>query len=181
MPKTAVGVEWNLTTMKISYIKAIIEQLEHDILQVDTETGCERDQMPVTLRAAHAKWIPLIEDAKARLPDQNAVEDLKELEGWEKDEQLEIRHKTWIKTEKLSQRRAIMMKSLLEQKALIAPIGLLPFELLEAIFEAYVASGHSPWNLTCTSRRFRSIALASPLLWNRMTVTDSIQIGRAHV
>ena len=180
LPQTAVGAEWDLTTVKISEINTTIKQLEHDLLQLDIETGHQHDQMQIALRAAHAKWIPLIEDAQARLPDQNAVEDLKELEEFEKAEQLDIRRETRSKAEELNQRRVATMKSLLEQRALLAPIGLLPSELLGTIFEAYVASGNSPWSITCVSRRFRTIALASPRLWNRITVSDSIQdeLGR---
>jgi len=124
--------------------------------------------------------IPLIEDAQARLPDQSAIEDLKELEEFEKTEQLDIRHETRTKTEELNMRRAMIMKPLLEQKALLAPIGFLPSELLQIIFDEYIACGNSPWNLTCISRRFRTVALAYSLLWNRITVSDSIQdeLGR---
>ena len=180
MPRTTVGAEWDLTTLKVWEINTAIEQLEHDMVQVDIEAGHEHDRMQVALGAAHAKWIPLIDDAKARLPDQKAIEDLKELEEFEKTEQLDIRRETRSKTEELNQRRATIMKSLLEQKALLAPIGFLPSELLGTIFEAYVASGNSPWDITCISKRFRSVALASPRLWNHITVSDSIQdeLGR---
>lgn len=180
MARTAVSVEWDLTTVKISEINTLTHQLQHDISQLDNETGRQHDQMQVALRAAHAKWIPLIEDAQARLPDQKAVEDLKELEEFERAEQLDIRRETRVKTEELNQRRAMITKSLLEQKALLAPIGFLPYELLGTVFEAYVASGNSPWNITCISRRFRTVALAYPGLWSRITVSDSIQdeLGR---
>jgi len=180
MSKTAIGAELDLTTVKISEINTTIKQLEEDLLQVDIETSHQHDQMQVALRAAHAKWVPLIEDAQARLPDQKAVEDLKELEEFEKTEQLEIRREARIKAEELNQRRATVTKSLLEQRALLAPIGLLPSELLGTIFETYVASGNSPWSITCISRRFRTVAFAFPRLWNRITVSDSIQdeLGR---
>jgi hypothetical protein len=180
MPKTTVGAEWDLTTVKISEINTTIEQLEQDLSQVDIEASRQHDQLQVALRAAHAKWIPLIEDAQARLPDPKAVEDLKELEEFEKTEQLDIRRETRIKVEELNQRRTMIMKCLLEQRAFLAPIGFLPSELLGTIFEACVASGNSPWNITCISRRFRIVALASPRLWNRITVSDSIQdeLGR---
>ena len=180
MPKTAVSAEWDLTTVKISEINTTIKQLENDLLQLDIETDHQHDQMQVVLRAAHAKWIPLIEDAQARLPDQQAIEDLKELEEFEKAEQLDIRRETRIKAEELTQRRANITKALLEQRALLAPIGLLPSELLGTIFEEYVATGDSPWSITCISRRFRTVALDSPRLWNRITVSDSIQdeLGR---
>ena len=180
MPKTAVGAEWGRTTVKISEINRAIRQLEDDLVQFDIENDLQHDQTQVALRAAHAKWIPLIEDAQARLPDQKAVDDLKELEEFEKTEQLDIWREFRIKAEEGNQRRAIIRKALREQKALLAPIGLLPSELLGTIFEAYVASGNSPWNITCISRRFRSAALASPRLWNRITVSDSIQdeLGR---
>jgi hypothetical protein len=180
LPKTVLGAEWDLTSIKISEINTVIGQLERDILRVDTETSSEHDQMQIALRAAHAKWIPLIEDARARLPDQKAIEDLKELEEFEKTEQLDIRHESRTKTEELNRRRAATMKSLLEQKALLAPIGFLPSELLGTIFELYVASVNSPWNITCISRRFRTVALAFPRLWGRITVSDSIQdeLGR---
>jgi hypothetical protein len=180
MPKTTVGAEWDLTTVKISEINTTIEQLEQDLSQVDIEASRQHDQLQVALRAAHAKWIPLIEDAQARLPDRKAVEDLKELEEFEKTEQLDIRREARIKAEELDQRRAIITKSLLEQRALLAPIGLLPSELLGTIFEAYVASGNSPWSITCISRRFRTVAFAFPRLWNCITVSDSIQdeLGR---
>ena len=175
MPNTAVRAVWDLTTVKISEIKAIIERLEHDMVQVNIEIVRERDRMQAALRAAHVKWVPLIEDAQARLPDQGAVEDLKELEEFENAEQLDIRRETRMKTGELNERRALIVKSLLDQKALIAPIRFLPPELLDIIFEAYVASGNSPWNITCISRRFRTVALASSHLWNRITVSDSIQ------
>jgi len=180
MPKTAVGVDWDLTAVKITEINTTIERLEHDLLLLDIETGLQHDQMLVALRVAHAKWVPLIDDAQARLPDQKAVDDLKELEEFEKTEQVDIRRETRTKVEELNQQRAIINKSLLEQRALFAPIGSLPFELLGIIFEAYVASGNSPWNITCISRRFRTVALASPHLWSRITVSDSIQdeLGR---
>jgi F-box-like len=179
---TTVRTERDLTvtTVKVSEIKTAIQQLEHDISQVETKIGREHDRMQATLRAAHAKWIPLIQDAQSRLPGQMAVEDMKELEELEKAEQLDIRRGTRVMVEELNQRRAMLEKSLLEQRALLAPVGVLPFELLGTIFEAYVASGNSPWNLTSISRQFRAVALRSPCLWNRITVTDSIQdeLGR---
>ena len=175
MSKTAIGTD--LPTVKISEFNTTIKHLEQDLLQVDIEIGHQRDRMQVALRAAHAKWVPLIEDAQARLPDEMAVEDLKELEEFEKTEQLEIRREARIKAEELNRWRATVTKFLLEQRALLAPIGLLPSGLLRTIFETYVASGNSPWSITCISWRFRTVAFAFPRLWNRITVSDSLQDG----
>jgi hypothetical protein len=57
-------------------------------------------------------------------------------------------------------------------KASIAPIKSTPNEVLDLIFQQYIAMNHSVWDLVEVSEQWKHIAFATPSLWNFLIITD---------
>jgi hypothetical protein len=57
-------------------------------------------------------------------------------------------------------------------KASIAAIGQTPSEILSLIFREYIEMDCSVWDLVPVSQHWRRVALATPHLWNALTITS---------